>query len=189
MTPDDETMPKAKHDNTGARVVWNTVSGVIGDDTTRIAAIQARVEAATKGPWRADGHSYTIGIYRYMLRRDGGVTAADAEFIAHARQDIPWLLARDAEHVVAHARLQAERDEKDYELGLTRERLDELNQPNVMLFDFLPALVNRLYRELSAAEAARDEALEQFRLMSADLLQRTAQRDEALRSLADLRLK
>ena len=68
-----------------------------------LAAIQARADAATPGPW-------TLGIvYGTVMRSSGGniardSTEANAEFIAHARTDVPALLARIAE-------LEAGRDE------------------------------------------------------------------------------
>ena len=67
---------------------------------SRLAEIQARVENATHGPWsvyRGD----RIGTY--ITRPDlAGVARewsltwsdADAEFIAHARTDVPWLLGQ-----------------------------------------------------------------------------------------------
>ena len=67
---------------------------------TRLAEIRARVEAATEGPWsvyRGD----RIGTY--VTRPDlAGVARewsltwsdADAEFIAHSRTDVPWLLGQ-----------------------------------------------------------------------------------------------
>ena len=64
---------------------------------TRLAEIQARANAATEGPWRANdngkGTVYdgrNIGVCSmWAVRRP-----ADAVFIAHAREDIPWLLVR-----------------------------------------------------------------------------------------------
>lgn len=85
------------------------------DDTeARLAAIAARVAAATPGPWRAGGvenpgkysslfaeddynvifstvtREMLIGPFDYL---PGGVCEeVDATFIANARSDIPWLL-------------------------------------------------------------------------------------------------
>lgn len=82
-------------------------------DQTRIDAIQAREQAATKGPWNAtatlDEHETPVFYSQApehhgesLFEADWG-TQADADFCAHAREDIPYLLA-------ALARLQAEKD-------------------------------------------------------------------------------
>jgi len=58
-----------------------------------IAAIRERAERATPGPWEYDRLTYAIGqsmpgyiVAKSMLRHP------DAEFIAHARTDVPRLL-------------------------------------------------------------------------------------------------
>jgi len=66
-------------------------------------AIQARADAATDGPWTLHRTStlYINGHTGYYLRRDdqpGQIfpltcLPGDAEFIAHARQDVPDLVA------------------------------------------------------------------------------------------------
>ena len=67
----------------------------------RLDAIQAREAKATAGPWAIDGPAQcgpgdTLTVYPV---EDGGALAyvqpswEDAEFIAHARQDVPALLA------------------------------------------------------------------------------------------------
>ena len=72
--------------------------------TEEVAAIRARCAAATPGPWRAyiEGRDHTSGSSFIMtgegeVRGDdielSGTTLADQDFIAHARQDIPRLLA------------------------------------------------------------------------------------------------
>ncbi|HEV2237182.1 MAG TPA: hypothetical protein VGR57_11020 [Ktedonobacterales bacterium] len=60
-----------------------------------LAAIRARAEQATPGPWHhgADGGIVAEGSAAAIARRDAGGTAADADFIAAARTDIPRLLA------------------------------------------------------------------------------------------------
>jgi hypothetical protein len=53
--------------------------------TTDLDAIRARTDAATAGPWHGEHAEFgyvTIGDW----------LPADAEFIAHARTDIPFLL-------------------------------------------------------------------------------------------------
>lgn len=66
-------------------------------------AIRARVEAATYGPWAViddDGPSVVVsgaGLTHsidFLLATDGKERGwADAEFVAHAREDVPALLA------------------------------------------------------------------------------------------------
>jgi hypothetical protein len=68
-------------------------------DERRIAAIAARVSATTAGPWKAmlEGHDHSSGSSCIVAATGGieldGATDADLEFIANARQDIPYLLA------------------------------------------------------------------------------------------------
>jgi hypothetical protein len=74
-----------------------------GDD--RLAEIEARVAAATEGPWTSrviDQRQYVMGpgasvaLTGYVDDEDVPFddVAADATFIAHARQDVPWLIAQ-----------------------------------------------------------------------------------------------
>jgi hypothetical protein len=66
----------------------------------RITEITARVGAASKGPWYVEAHQPTLTRRvvsdDHMLDADlgylGNSNQADAEFIAHAREDIPFLL-------------------------------------------------------------------------------------------------
>ncbi|MDQ9094253.1 MULTISPECIES: hypothetical protein [Bacillus] len=68
-----------------------------------LEAIRQRAEAATEGYWGADDSEWPgNGNLRYWINThwDGvaaAVTKEDAEFIAHARQDIPALLDHIAE--------------------------------------------------------------------------------------------
>ena len=84
-------------------------------DAERLAEMRQRAEAATPGPW-AQGMvgdsvinevdcSATFGFIEVNaeLSDDGNFGVSDADFIAHARQDIPDLLAEVE-------RLSAERD-------------------------------------------------------------------------------
>jgi len=60
-------------------------------DRARLEQIREREQKATKGPWDHDG---------IAIRSEGKETfdwkipsdSVDADFIAHAREDIPWLL-------------------------------------------------------------------------------------------------
>ncbi len=68
------------------------------DRSSRLAAIKARCEAATPGPWK-DEYAELEG-FASILRHDGtdwhqvcDADQHDRPFIAHARSDVPWLLA------------------------------------------------------------------------------------------------
>lgn len=70
------------------------------EDVDRLKAIRDRELRATIGPWRTTqtegallAHCYQNGINTPGSFWRGN-TRADGEFIAHAREDIPWLLAR-----------------------------------------------------------------------------------------------
>lgn len=68
-------------------------------------AIEQRANAATEGPWEASAHDHAAGDVPILDRTGhylvicpdcgvrGGYERADAEFIAHARSDVPALLA------------------------------------------------------------------------------------------------
>ena len=59
----------------------------------RLNEIEARTNAATEGPWELLGDGeYVSGPGILVAPDDGGVTSADAEFIAAARTDVPALL-------------------------------------------------------------------------------------------------
>jgi hypothetical protein len=68
-------------------------------DPKYLGEIDARHRAATAGPWASfvEGRDHTSG--SSFIRTGGddielsGATDADQDFIAHARQDIPRLLA------------------------------------------------------------------------------------------------
>lgn len=77
------------------------------DITERLAEIEARMEAATEGPWRfePEGESHCgepqccseywdnrIWGADRVLAESHMLYEADAEFIAHARTDVPWLV-------------------------------------------------------------------------------------------------
>jgi hypothetical protein len=61
-------------------------------------AIRQRCNRATPGPWKSyvEGRDHDSGSSFIMTSRDDiellGASAADQDFIAHARQDIPQLL-------------------------------------------------------------------------------------------------
>ena len=63
------------------------------DPRETLARIRAQADAATEGPWELLGDGeYVSGPGILVAPDDGGVTSADAEFIAAARTDVPWLL-------------------------------------------------------------------------------------------------
>ncbi|GGU52138.1 hypothetical protein [Streptomyces lavendofoliae] len=95
----------------------------------RIAEIQARAEAATKGPWFVERHQPTLT--RRVVSDDhaldadlgylGNSNQFDAEFIAHAREDIPFLLDELARVQAAADELLAERDAARREVAAMEE--------------------------------------------------------------------
>ncbi|MEV5443521.1 hypothetical protein AB0N23_13430 [Streptomyces sp. NPDC052644] len=99
----------------------------------RIAAIQARNAAATKGPWCTDsweiyqGSEYLPGISSWVgeccRSEDPEQALADAEFIAHARDDVPWLLAEVERLRARVAELEAERHSTNEALSEAAETL------------------------------------------------------------------
>ena len=82
-------------------------SAALGD--TELEAIRRRCEQATPGPWTSfiEGRDHTGG--SSFIRTEGddielsGATTADQDFIAHARQDIPRLLAEIVRLKISHA--------------------------------------------------------------------------------------
>jgi len=68
-------------------------------DEQRLAQIEARVAVAAGGPWRAmlEGRDHSSGSSCISTAIGGidlvGATDFDIEFMANARQDIPYLLA------------------------------------------------------------------------------------------------
>ncbi|MFJ4965945.1 hypothetical protein ACIP6P_26470 [Streptomyces sp. NPDC088729] len=76
----------------------------VNDDAGRLAGIETRERAATVGPWSTEGPDQPGMLKADDGRRILGVFGghpqdeADAQFTAHARQDVPFLLARGAAH-------------------------------------------------------------------------------------------
>ena len=78
----------------------------MADPRETLARIRRRADAATEGPWQKNQYEPYPGHDRgdvSICGRQGNVTVAywyyddkyetaDAEFIAHARTDVPWLL-------------------------------------------------------------------------------------------------
>ena len=64
------------------------------DPRETLARIRAQAAAATPGPWDLiGGGEYVTPVGIMVAPDDGGVNGADAEFIAHARTDVPALSA------------------------------------------------------------------------------------------------
>ena len=115
------------------------------DGTLDLDAIKARAEAATAGPWEADDSDADgVNVGWYVWSDFDETTVAphldhdDAEFIAHAREDVPALIAeverlragREIEQTMlrnAATRL-AERDEARVGAKVLGETLHSLNQ-------------------------------------------------------------
>jgi hypothetical protein len=81
------------------------------DDTSTILdlpAIRQRCARATAGPWKSfiEGRDHTSGSSFIMTGGEDiellGATEEDQDFIAHARQDIPLLLAEIDRLMVAN---------------------------------------------------------------------------------------
>lgn len=112
------------------------------EDSARHQQIQDRVEKATKGPWRLSMSGYSVksatdempivaavpggaGTRFFTLGHasDGEQWLENADFIAHAREDVPYLLAKVGE---LEAELSAVRqalktyEEKELARGETR---------------------------------------------------------------------
>jgi hypothetical protein len=114
----------------------------------QLNAIKARVEAATPGPWHTS--KYQVLALNERGECVGAVTAYDADdelldgenytFIAHARTDIPMLLAEverlqkaldqecrlNGAGASREARLMAERDEAKAEAARCREAMERI---------------------------------------------------------------
>jgi|HubBroStandDraft_1064217.scaffolds.fasta_scaffold127556_2 hypothetical protein len=121
---------------------------------TRETDIRARAEKATKGPWTARdqnslgsregywieaNHPEVAEVSIANVRRgcgeaeDLGNDADDADFIAHAREDIPWLLGERAADREKIAALESEIARLRAELDATHRDLDECQAQNEAL--------------------------------------------------------
>ncbi|MFE0039379.1 hypothetical protein [Streptomyces sp. NPDC059015] len=94
----------------------------------RLAEIAARAEAASTGPWMSDGAEIYSAPNGYIdteqwvaetLNLDNEkASKANAAFIAHARADVPWLLAEIRRLQNEVAELAAENAILERALGL-----------------------------------------------------------------------
>jgi hypothetical protein len=105
--------------------------------TDREQEIQARCEAATPGPWFVvDGKSFGV------QAKDKNIACCfrteNEQFIAHSREDVPYLLAETA-------RLRAELDAMTAERDKLREQIDRAEHE-------FEALITRREQERDAAQ-------------------------------------
>ncbi len=142
----------------------------------RLAQIEARAEKATKGPWRFE---FRPSVKRHKLNPDvmvrdasvligavapghqiratppgGSYPSADGEFIANAREDVPWLLAE-------LRTFQQQLEERDEEIQAVRENLlggerDDINQPLEILATNTRVLWKEAEAKLAALSAERE---------------------------------
>ena len=76
------------------------------DPRGTLARIRAQADAATEGPWELLGDGeYVSGPGILVAPDDGGVTSADAEFIAAARTTVPALLDALEKVLALHPRV------------------------------------------------------------------------------------
>jgi hypothetical protein len=104
-------------------------------DGERATLIAARADAATPGPWgylRAWGAIWAADGGVQLAHVSDGVEVAtclhdpDAEFIAHARADVPWLLGQLAAEQAAVAALERRLDILVAAVGRANQALDRL---------------------------------------------------------------
>lgn len=130
-------------------------------DEQRLAEIRSRAEAATPGPWRAGLESPLASpdaAYRIFAAARGAVLSvarlyhaalpneANAAFVAHAREDVPYLLALVADLQRVLGDLCAESDAAAEALRCRRV-LEEITINRV-----LAPLVGHIAREALAGE-------------------------------------
>ena len=104
--------------------------------------IKAREQAATKGPWNHNG--------KLDIRQDfgewlcGAVKESDADFIAHARTDIPALIAeveqlrQDKECCLQTAKCNAEFYDETKKENATLKKVSELACEDLAERDYSP---------------------------------------------------
>jgi hypothetical protein len=113
----------------------------------RLAQIRAREQAATKGPWRVEEHRPSLT--RMVVSEDGTLdvdlgyvgnrTEPDAEFIARAREDIPWLLGQLEELLEELGGRDEEARERWIAKQLAETGLRSMDFRNGMAMDIEPA--------------------------------------------------
>lgn len=128
-----------------------------------LAAILARAEAATPGPWEVYPTSPPVGsswllsgeVSIGMMAPKGGAGSqdhlADAEFCAHARTDVPALVAEVR-------RVEEERDAFSEAMRVRDDDMREELQRHLASSSKLDRTCQYLKAELAKAERERDEA-------------------------------
>ena len=82
------------------------------DPREALARIRAQADAATEGPWELLGDGeYVSGPGILVAPDDGGVTSADAEFIAAARTNVPRLVDALEKVLILHKPVEVEPSE------------------------------------------------------------------------------
>ncbi|MFF1790788.1 hypothetical protein ACFVX9_30525 [Kitasatospora sp. NPDC058243] len=168
-------------------------------------AIQARLAAATPGPWRREhcgplGEDTLIGrtgaIVGSLVFGDGEEADADLEFVVNAHQDIAVLVARVreledrldertadvAEHALENAQLRAENERlrtawhsAKARASTAREHLDITEHGR----DRAIEAVEQLQAELATERAVAESNQRAARLLAADVHRLTAELAEA----------
>ncbi len=154
----------------------------------RLAAIEAREKAATPGPWNPrviDESAIQVAEYDGDYKARRARIDADAIFIADAREDVPWLLERNAELAAEVERLQAAARSVKHQIDASNEHLRSLAQ-KVIDGDAEGALRSAraaLCGVRPAELAAKDEALARVTADRDALAQHAAASDAAIKSL------
>lgn len=85
--------------------------------TERLEQIQARADEADAAPWRTEQHDLSLWVHsadeglEANLGYVGNRPENNAEFIANAREDVPYLLALVREQAAKIGRVEALRNE------------------------------------------------------------------------------
>lgn len=150
-------------------------------DDERIAEIRRRARGATPGPWRhEDRYIMALRVKSIAELPCGSVRHMDvddrnAEFIAHARQDVPWLLERLDEARAALSRAEQELADLKPKYALLAAEVDAQDQETWM----------REHMPDDRAEKAILSAAEAYRLVE-EAKQMRAERDALRAALQDL---
>ena len=148
--------------------------------TDRLDEIRARAEAATPGPWRELDAAYGMIVHdtgpdsaQIIVLADSRFGGPDSTFIAHAREDIPYLLAeierlRDAAER-AFGNVNARNETLEAEVERLRDALDTEKEANATKWRKLRAKTVEIEQLADALADAHEEC---DRLMDLYLAQR-----------------
>lgn len=133
-------------------------------DEQRLAEIRSRAEAATPGPWQSEceGDLVTAGplsltLADFTWRRKPN--PADAPFVAHARDDIPWLLDLVQQQARVIADLAEESDAARLAMRY-REALEKIADLNIHKEGLKPAQFRIYALDAEKMQHVAREALE-----------------------------